>query len=297
MAQSRYFINFPTITYNSTQAVDITERVVFLNNALKNPYLFYPYDISDDERPDQFANRYYSDSFKSWILYLSNQFTDPYYEWYMPQDILGDFINTKYQSASANCTTPGYQLAQQKIKYYQNNWFQSENISVSDFDALPGTLIKYWEPVYGYNSSIIAYQRKQDDQTIVTNAIVSYFVANTGFINDEICNIVFDNNNVGQGQVVSVANNILYIQHTSGTTLANISNNISYIYGQESQTNTYFYSANSVANNLLIEEQIYWTPVYYFDYENAKNESTKSIKVLDSAYSANIANTLKNLLK
>jgi len=297
MAQSRYFTNFPTITYQGTQALDITERVVFLNNALKNPYLFYPYDITDDERADQFCNRYYNDSYKSWILYLSNQITDPYHEWYMSQDVLADLINTKYQSVNANCNISGYQLAQQKIKYYHNNWYQSENISVSEFDALPGTLINYWEPVYGYNNNVVEYKRKQEDQSIVTNKIISYSIANTGFIKDEICNIVFDNNNLGQGQVASVSNNTLYVQHTSGTTVSAISNNVSYIYGQESQTNTYFYSANVIANNLLPEEEIYWAPVYYFDYENAKNESNKSIKVLDSAYSSNVANTLKSLLK
>lgn len=297
MAKTPYFSNFPTISYKGVQALDITERVVFLNNALKNPYLFYPYDISDDERADQFSNRYYKDSYKSWILYLGNQFLDPYFDWYIPQDVFADFLDTKYKSASNNCNISGYQLSQQKIKYYQNNWYQAENISPSGFDALPGTLIKYWEPIYGYNNNAIAYSRKQVDQIITTNSIVSYSIQNEGFIKDEICNIVFDNNNVGQGQVASVANNVLYVQHTSGTTVANITNNVSYIYGQETQTNTYFYSANVVAKNLLPEEEIYWSPVYYFDYETNKNESNKTIKVLNSAYSANVANALKNSLK
>ena len=71
MSQDKYFNNFPIITYNSKPAVDITKRVVMLNYALKNPYLFYPYEIIANERPDQFSNRYYEDQYKSWILYLS----------------------------------------------------------------------------------------------------------------------------------------------------------------------------------------------------------------------------------
>lgn len=292
MTQNRYFINFPIINYNSVNAVNITERVVFLNNALKNPYIFYPYDITDNERAEQFTNRYYGDSYKSWILYLGNQMTDPYYDWYMNTDDFNGFINLKYGSV---------QLAQSKIKYYENNWYNGGSIAVNIYDDLPNSLLKYWEPVYGNMNNINSYQRKMLPQTITTNSVRSYTVSNTLFLTDEVVNIVFNNNYSGQGQIVSVNANTdtIYVQHVSGTTLSNnivtISGN-SYIYGQESNVNTVFTTTNDVIDNLLPEEVIYWSPVSYYDYETAKNEYNKSIIVLDSAYAANVANSLKNLL-
>lgn len=295
MSKNRYFINFPIITYENVKAIDITERVVFLNSSLKNPYLFYPYDLTDDERADQFANRYYNDPYKSWILYLGNQIVDPYYEWYMPQNVFNDYLNSKYKSINPECPISGYQLAQNKIKSYQNNWYDSENISLSDYDALPPTLIKYWQPVYGFNDKIISYKRVQSNNTINTNGIRSYVISNTSFIENEVCNIVFSNNATGQGQVLSLANNTLFLQHLSGTTYSN-TNMSGYIYGEESGVNTSFSNSTFIVDNLLPEEVLYWSPVTYYDFENFKNEYNKTIKVLDSAYTANVSIGLKSLL-
>ena len=302
MAINRYFTNFPTIEYNSTNAVNITERVVFLNNALKNPYVFYPYTITENERPDQFANRYYNDSFKSWILYLGNQITDPYYGWHLTVDELNQFLDLKYASQNPNSGYNGSQLAQLKIKHYQNNWYESESLTVGGFDALPYNLQKYWQPVYDNYNNVINYVRSQVDQIVTTNSIRSYAVTNTSFINDEICNIVFDDNgNVGQGQISSVNadTNTIYLQHISGVSMPNTTVTISsssYIYGQESGTNTAFTTATNVIDNISLDEVVYWSPVTYFDYENAKNEYNSTIRVLDSGYSTQVSNSLKTLL-
>ena len=91
MSQDRYFNNFPVINYSNTAAVDITKRIVFLNNVLKNPYLFYPYEIDSYERAEQFSYRYYSDQYKDWVVYLGNQVVDPYYEWYLDYETFKQF--------------------------------------------------------------------------------------------------------------------------------------------------------------------------------------------------------------
>ena len=88
----KYFEKFPIVTYANNQAIDITERVIFTDNTLKNPYVFYTYDINHYERPDQFAYRYYGDQYYSWLLYLSNNITDPYYDWYIREDELNSLI-------------------------------------------------------------------------------------------------------------------------------------------------------------------------------------------------------------
>ena len=282
MAIDRYFNNFPIIEYNSRPAIDITKRVVMLNYVLKNPYLFYPYEILENERADQLSNRYYDDQYKSWILYYSNNMVDPYYEWHLSEQELENFIIKKYGST---------ELALNKIKHYICNWEGHDNISISRYDSLLPTLKKYWIPDYQNSNKIMSYKRKQINQILNTNSIRTYSVANTSFIKDEIVDIVFDTNNTGQGQILSTTDSKIYVQHTSGVTLENETVNIeenSYIYGQESTVNTVFTTATNIVDNLLPEEQVYWTPMTYYEYENAKNAYNKTLKILDKAYSKQV---------
>lgn len=292
MTTNRYFTNFPVINYNGASAVNITERVVFANSSLRNPYLFYPYDISNNERPDQLASRYYKDSYKSWLLYLANQIVDPYYGWYLSDDDFSSFLTIKYGST---------QLAQTKIKYFENNWYQGGTISTNQYSALATNLLKYWQPNYDAYGNIIYYSRTSLSYKLTTNSVRSYTVANTSFINDEICNIVFNSNNVGNGQIVTINSNTntIYLQHVFGVTTSNTTVPItanSYIYGTQSGVNTAFTTATDVCDNLAADENVYWNPVTYYQYEAAKNQYNKSIMVLDSAYTGNVVSNIQKLL-
>lgn len=325
----RYFEKFPTITYSNTLIKDLTRRVIFTDNTLKNPYSFYPYDLSHYERPDQFAYRYYGDQYYSWLLYYTNDVVDPYYDWYLPQDEFHEFIVRKYGSL---------EIAQTKIKYYRTNWATSEPITVSAYNALPATLINYWTPQVGVNGRSISYVRKAEDIIINTNNIRGYSVNNSvSFTIDENVKINFDDNHIGAGQIMATANGTkiiseteygaltgdnkdfyepnydqngqfdgyirkktIYVYHTSGHTLTNaevIISSSSYLYGKESGTNTVFTTANSFANNFLPEEESYYSPVTFYEYENEKNEEKKTIKVLDEPYAQPVAKLLKDLLE
>ena len=287
----RYFEKFPIINYANSQVVDITRRTVLLNRVSKNPYVYYPYELVDEERADQFSSRYYGDPYQSWIIYLTNNITDPYYEWYLTESQLYDFCEKKYGS---------YFLAQQKTKFYRSNWEEKTNIDVSAYNALTVGMKKYWEPVYGSSDAIIAYKRAENNWTLNTNKIASYTVSNTSFVKDEICNIVFNNNYSGTGQVEAVSANTVFLKHLSGTFLSNSTVTItgsSYIKGNESSVNTAFTTTTSIANNIPADEEIYWSPVTYFDYEKEKNEFNKTVRVLEKDYSSVISDNLKQLLK
>lgn len=291
MAQ-RYFDKFPIITYSNTQVVDITRRTTLLEKTIQNPYVFYPYEISENERADQFSARYYEDQYRSWIVYFSNKIVDPYYEWYLSDNEFYDFIVKKYGD---------YYTAETRIKYYKNNWVGKDDITVSSYNALVPSMIKYWEPKTGASNKITGYTRKQIDWTLNTNKILAYTVSNTNFIQDEVCTIHFDNYHIGKGQVLSTANNYVYLRHVSGNFIdggdVQISNNISYVYGHDSKVNTYFTDIVCTANNIPDEEIIYWDPVTYLEYETDKNEFNKTIRVLDSDLKQVIADNLRDLLK
>lgn len=287
----RYFDKFPLITYSNNTVVDITRRVTLLDRVSRNPYVFFPYDIEDYERPDQFSNRYYGDSYKSWILYLGNKIVDPYYEWYMSNDEFYEFIEKKYGSIFD---------AQQKIKFYRNNWENQENISSSEYNALPTTMKKYWEAEYGSGSNILYYKRKEIDWSVSTNKVVTYTVSNTSFIENEICEIKINANVLGKGQFVKAVNNFIYLQHVNGDyidspTLAITSN--SYVYGTESNVNTTVTDISHITINIPEEENAYWKAITYYDYELEKNEYNKSIRVIDKDLQYTAVDNLIDLLK
>jgi hypothetical protein len=287
----RYFDKFPIIRYSNNNVVDITLRVKLLDRISANPYAFYPYTITDSERADQFSSRYYKDPYQSWLIYLTNNIVDPYYEWYLDEEQFIEYLDKKYQS---------YFTAQQKIKYYQNNWENQENINLSEYNALPSSMRKYWSPLYGTGSNVTGYERIATDWSTSTNKVVSYAVSNNAFVYDEICDIVFDQDNVGKGQVIAAANNVLYLQHMSGSFYTSddvtIKNN-SYIYGTESNVNTVFTSVSSVANNISEEELIYWKPITYYEYELNRNEFNKTLKVIDSDFAQLASDSIKELLR
>ena len=252
------------------------------------------------ERADQFSNRYYGDPYLSWILYLTNNIYDPLRGWYLQLSELNELITLKYGSL---------QLATQKTKFYRNHWVGVPNILPSYYDALPPILKEYWQPVTtGYK--ITSYDRINIDWAVSTNRIIKYNVSNTSFISDEIVDIIWNGNAMGQGQLLSVnsSSNSIFVQHVNGyfqESAINIITANSYIYGQESSVNTSFSTNSSavyiksvvVAENLTPDEEIYWVPVTYYDYENENNEKNKTIRVLDNKYTSDVVENLTNTIE
>jgi hypothetical protein len=287
----RYFDKFQLINYANTVVRNITQRTKILNNVYDNPIFYYSYDINQNERPDNISNRYYSDQYKSWILYLSNGIIDPYYGWYLDTDTFNDFIRKKYGSL-AN--------AKSKITFFRNNWYADPNpvISANVYNNLAPNLVKFYEPV-PINDVITAsprqYVRKQIDLKLQTNALSKYSITNNNtFIIDEIVDITFSITEKGTGQVVYFDEETLILQHLNGVVVKE--NESGTLISRESKLSLAFTNPTLIANNIPAGESVYWEAITYFDYENELNESRKSIQVLKSEYSQQISKQLKNLL-
>jgi hypothetical protein len=287
----RYFDKFPQITYSNNKIVDITRRVALLDRVSRNPYVFYNYEIESHERPDQLSDRYYKDSYKSWLIYLANKITDPYYEWYLSDDELVELVKMKYGTLYKS---------QNKIKYYRNDWENKEPISLSEYNALPYSMKKYWQPNYGLGSSILNYTRREVDWSTNTNKVISYTVSNTSFTKDEICNIRLSGEYLGKGQVVQSSNNVVYLQHVYGTFFTSdevVLTGGSYIYGTESNCNAVVTAVSAISNNISEEELIYWKPITYYDYEAEINNYNKTVRLIDSKQSSKAVSNLRTLLE
>jgi hypothetical protein len=289
MAQERYFEKFPVIEYAGNMAVDLTVRITLMDVVSQNPYIYYPYQLSDSERAEQFSYRYYDDSYKSWIIYLTNKIVDPYHEWYLSQEQFNEFITKKYN-------LPVETLIR-KVKFYRTNWETNETISVSRFNSLPIDLKQYWIPNYGQNNIVISYNRNQKEITSTTNKLVTYNVSDNSFIKDEICKIVLIGGNAAKGQIAGIADGKVYVHHLSGSEDYISFDENSYIVGEESSLSASISGSQFITQNISDEASIYWSEVSYYDFENERNEYNKSIRVLQKNIAPLMANNLRDLLK
>lgn len=300
----RYFAKFPLITYDNKTAVNITERVVARDFTSPNAFLYYSYDLPNHQRPDQVADKAYNDEYMSWLVYLTNGVTDPYYDWIMNDEVFNDFVVKKYGSIESVLN---------KVAYYRNNWYNDTgNITVSEYNDLPyitkhdkfgntylDTAKRYYDVVLT-GSKITSYTRKRVDDTLATNKIVKYNIAGTSnYANNEIVRIRLAYageayNTTGNGQVLSSNSTTLTIHHTSGFVDVapagyTISYSNSYVYGTESKSNCSISAITSLANNIVEAEAKYWSPVTIYESEFEKNLKNKTIKLIDSRVASDAA--------
>lgn len=114
---SNYFEQMPIITYNGYQVRDLTRRNKFLPVSMANPYLFLPYTVSDEDRPEDIAYYYYGSTDYTWLVLLANNIIDPYHDWPLKEDDFNKYLIQKYESVSGK---KGYEVV---------DWTQNENLS------------------------------------------------------------------------------------------------------------------------------------------------------------------------
>lgn len=116
----QYFTNFPRITYNGINALNITLRAKMNDNFKKNATSFYPYTIKDGETAENLAFDYYGDSNYCWVIYFTNDIIDPYYDWPLSSYNFDEYIAKKYGSIQIAKSTTAY-YKKLAIDYYVNN--------------------------------------------------------------------------------------------------------------------------------------------------------------------------------
>ena len=310
----KYFEKFPVIIYNGYRVRDISARAVTQINSTKNPFVYYPYELKHDERPDQIADREYGDDYLAWLIYLSNDIVDPYYGWFIKDAVFNDFIVQKYGS---------FEFASTRVKYWRNNWYESsDSISVAQYTSLPqisktgprGGLMfdsarKYFEPIT-IGQTITSYTRKRADEALVTNRIISYEVTgNNSYKFDDIVNVglayhdgnTYSYSTDGRGQVKQANSSVVVVQHVAGT-VREVPQNYVIDFadantGLSSESgNVHITAIHSLANTILEAEAIYWSPVTYLEDEMEKNLKNKTIRLMDPAFSGQAAEELRTVM-
>lgn len=286
----RYFIKFPNITYANNTCKDITIRPKLDTKITKNPSVFHKYTLKSNARADLIAENYYEDPFYEWLIYLNNGVVDPYYGWYLDDYEFNEFVKKKYGSV---------EQAQKKIAYYQLNWPSDENeITPSFYNGnLPYDLKKYYTPVFGIGEKIVSYKRKQDNYITNTNKLLNFSVTITsgdGYSVGEIIDIYNPamSSIIGGAEVMFANTTVVKVKNISGNTSA-----LNVIKGETTNTTSSISNTTILYENLNDGEAVYWSPVYYYEYELEKNEANKNIRLLLNTYSLEIAEQLRKTLK
>jgi hypothetical protein len=71
-------------------------RCSIIPEILKNPLVYYSYDIQEGDTPEIIAYKYYGDSYSYWIILYANQILDPQWHWPLQSSILESYISDKY---------------------------------------------------------------------------------------------------------------------------------------------------------------------------------------------------------
>lgn len=282
-----YFDNFPIAQYNNQFCRMITSRAALSKSMLKNTSAFYPYQIQHSERPDTLSFLYYDDPALEWMLFFTNNIVDPYYEWYLTDDQLTQYMVSKYGSLAA---------AQQKTRHFEVSWINdSSTKTIAEYNLLPSvypTNIKqYWAPVVDDYENVVHYTRKRMDMTVSTNKIIRVNVNSVeGYTQGEIVYQTSGSVVSASAEIELVGDTYLIVKHVYGAL------SVGALLGQDSGTSHNLTSTTLIKQNIPAAEEAYWVGVSYYEYELMLNEQRKTLRVIDRAYADNARASLKAVM-
>mgnify|MGYP003658273094 CR=1 FL=1 len=112
-----YFSKFPLTVYdikgneNYKLLPDIMRRVKLRSGIAAGRFVFDSYDVKNGERPEDIAFKYYGDAEYHWVILLTNNITDRFYQWPLTQPQFDAFLTDKYGKGSEDAVHH-YELAQ-----------------------------------------------------------------------------------------------------------------------------------------------------------------------------------------
>lgn len=269
---ARYFDRFPIVDYDGSVAKNILARVDFTEKTKRDIYSTFQFTLEEGfERPDLLSYNYYGSSKFDWMIYLTNNIVDPYYDYYKSADDFKSYVETKYGSNSN---------ARSITLFYRLNWHEDERlITIQQYDSLiadeTANARKYWKPKLTNTGAVIGYERIKEEWVVSTNKVLSLSltVAPTGFeVGDRVSQT--STNAFATIDYIDLENNRLTVKHVNGTFTVNAAEGISEI--------------TVLSQNIPEAEAEYWYAVNAYDDEKEANELKRNVVVLKSSYLAEV---------
>jgi len=236
--------------------------------------------MDTNDRIDHLSNLYYENPGYTWLIWLTNNMVDPYFDVPLSEDDLNSHIITKYGS---------YSLAGRKIKLYRNNWYDNvdQTLTVAQFNSLGDGTQKYFDPVLDNVLNVAKYVRKRDDDMMVTNKVQSVTISSvtgTFTVGEEV-----QTNGTNYAFVTYVGTGVITVQHVTGTLSGTIT-------GQESGATATVGTVTTIAQPIQATDAAFWSPVTFLEYEQELNEAKKAIKLLDIRYASQAEADLRRIM-
>ena len=101
-----YFGRFPMMAYdvkgdrNYKLLPDILRRVKIRSNIQLGTFMFDNYDVKDGEKPEDVAFKWFGDAEYHWVILMTNNITDRYYQWPLSQPQFAEHLTDKYGAGS-----------------------------------------------------------------------------------------------------------------------------------------------------------------------------------------------------
>ncbi len=286
-----YFNKFQIINYANTAVRNISERTRILHNRLINPDTYFPAELSEHLRADLLANRLYNDPFLEWVLWLNNNVIDPYYDWHLSDEEFFASLRDKYGSIP---------VAIQKIAYYRTAWPQdttTDKLSVDTYKfTIPKSWQKYYQPKMDDFGNVEHYYKSFLDWRMHTNQMLQWNIsmshANTVFAQSNLVQVVTGGNVIGQAQVISANSSVVIAQHTFGNTSS--PNGLQDMF--DTSITATISNTKYLANNISLEEGVFWEPVSFYDMEEEANAYKRYVAVIDQGTALQLSTQMNRLL-
>ena len=269
---ARYFDRFPIVDYDGNVAKNILARVDFTEKTKRDIYSTFQFTLEEGfERPDLLSYNYYGSSKFDWMIYLTNNIVDPYYDYYKSAEDFKSYMQTKYGSNSN---------ARSIILFYRLNWHEDERIiTTQQYESLVANETdntrKYWKPKITNTGAVIGYERVKEDWVVSTNKVLSLTlnVSPAGF---EIGDRVSQTSTGAYATVdyIDLENKRLTVKHVSGAFAVNEEEGILEI--------------KVLSQNISDAEAEYWYAVNAYEDEQEINELKRNVVVLKSSYLAEV---------
>jgi hypothetical protein len=169
-----YFSRFPMMTYdiagdkNYKLLPDILRRVKLRSGLRSGAFMFDKYDVKDGERPEDVAFKWFGDAEYHWVILMTNNITDRYYQWPLSQPQFHEHLTDKYGAGSED-DVHHYEIPQSSGKTSSRDYSHMVEVN-SDVDNVSIITNREYE------------QRKQDEYRQINlldrrylNAFVSEF--------------------------------------------------------------------------------------------------------------------------
>ena len=98
-----YFSNFRKIQYSFDKkhfklVTDIMSRVKMRDGIMDNVSLYNKYDVKSGETPENIAFKHFGNPELHWVILLTNNITDRFYDWPMSEQEFEVFVKDKYSN-------------------------------------------------------------------------------------------------------------------------------------------------------------------------------------------------------